>query len=198
MLTARIIYKGMLVSTLTGMVLFTFLENHNRTGWSSVIGFAGASVYLWFGLKRLGNPNSYKFSPADSDEEILCKALGKLGGSEASAAASKLPNNMLETTINVPGSIEALERSLGRYFADNGELIKSEMVSGTHEVKGVIGSGHMNLNPAVVTVRLEKFNGEIHVGITGSAKEGLVKQFAGEAAANRIKDFLLSKESTEE
>jgi hypothetical protein len=49
----------------------------------------------------------------------------------------------------------------------------------------------MNLNPAVVTVRMSSAaDGGTIVHIRGAAKEGLIKQHAGEKAAKRLEALL--------
>jgi hypothetical protein len=60
----------------------------------------------------------------------------------------------------------------------------------------VIGSGFMNMNPAVVTVEVVPTSDDLSkVSIRGVAKEGLIKQRAGEKAARRIGDLLLQSSS---
>jgi hypothetical protein len=58
-------------------------------------------------------------------------------------------------------------------------------------VRGVFGAGSMNLNPALVTVTIKDgAGGPTAVHIRGAAKEGLIKQRAGQKAAERIAEQL--------
>jgi hypothetical protein len=53
------------------------------------------------------------------------------------------------------------------------------------------GSGAMNLNHAVITVRMTAAaDGGTLLHIRGAAKEGLIKQHAGEKAARRLEVLL--------
>ena len=54
-------------------------------------------------------------------------------------------------------------------------------------VRGIVGSGAMNLNPTVITVTISAASaGGTAVHIRGAAKEGLIKQRAGHKAAERF------------
>jgi hypothetical protein len=54
-------------------------------------------------------------------------------------------------------------------------------------IRGVIGAGFINLNPAVVTVTMTvDGKDQTAVHIRGAAKEGLIKQHAGQKAAERL------------
>jgi hypothetical protein len=58
-------------------------------------------------------------------------------------------------------------------------------------VRGVFGAGAMNLNPAVLTVTMTAAaDGGTAMRIRGAAKEGLIKQRAGQKAAQRIAEQL--------
>ena len=75
--------------------------------------------------------------------------------------------------------------SIGRVAAQTGPG------DGKVLVCGVVGSGAMNLNPAVITVTLTSAtDGCTVVHIRGAAKEGLIKQRAGEKAAKRLESLL--------
>jgi len=58
-------------------------------------------------------------------------------------------------------------------------------------VRGIVGAGIWNLNPAVVTVTISAAdNGGTTAHIRGAAKEGLIKQRAGQTAAERLASML--------
>ena len=62
------------------------------------------------------------------------------------------------------------------------------------QVRGVIGAGFSDLNPTLVTISISKGEGyHTHVTIQGKAKEGLIKQHAGEKAAQRIAEQLAAQ-----
>ena len=92
----------------------------------------------------------------------------------------------LDKTVPVP---------LGEVFASVASMLESTgMVvartgpgDGQALVRAVVGSGAMNLNPAVITVSMTSAaDGSTILHIHGAAKEGLIKQHAGEKAAKRF------------
>lgn len=66
-------------------------------------------------------------------------------------------------------------------------MLDLEGASGTDDsqVVGLMGAGFFNLNPAVVTVTINAADGGSKLVVRGAAREGLIKQRAGEEAANR-------------
>jgi hypothetical protein len=150
----------------------------------------------------------------DDEDEILVAELGKLGAtggrkgaaladllglpsSEASAkggargakrAGRRLSKNIheIEITLAAPCDevfirVVSLLESLGRIVAQTGPE------DGKAIVRGVLGAGTMNRNPAVVTVTMSATDrNSTAVRIRGAAKEGLIKQHAGEKAAKRL------------
>jgi hypothetical protein len=72
-----------------------------------------------------------------------------------------------------------------------GRILDVQESLNSSEVKAMVGSGFLNLNPAVVSVTVEKsLSGQTHVSIRGTAKEGLIKQHSGEKAACRLAEQL--------
>ncbi|MGH3339270.1 MAG: hypothetical protein ACRDPL_10615, partial [Propionibacteriaceae bacterium] len=56
-----------------------------------------------------------------------------------------------------------------------------------HELRTVVGSGALNLNPAVVTLQLRATtSASTTIRVRGVAKEGLIRQRAGREAAERV------------
>ncbi len=120
---------------------------------------------------------------------------GKLGGWLGGQLSAKfLPNNVYEISLDVvtqPASVLSLATSV---LNAEGKLLGTEEISGTFEVKGLIGAGFLNMNPAIVTVLITAVsNYQTHVTIQGKAKEGLIKQHAGEKAAERIAQQLTAR-----
>lgn len=72
-------------------------------------------------------------------------------------------------------------------LAQNGKVLKSGLArDGSHIVRGVVGAGKWNMNPAVVTIKLTATGDTTHLRIRGVAREGVFKQRAGQQAAERI------------
>jgi hypothetical protein len=152
---------------------------------------------------------------ADDEDEILAAEIGKAGasggrigaaiggifglhsnsGANALGAATgarwagrRLPKNTDEIEMTLAVALDetfirvaSLLGSLGRVIAQAGPA------DGRGIVRGVIGAGAMNLNPAVVTVTMTSAGGATTtVRIRGAAKEGLIKQRSGEKAAQRV------------
>lgn len=68
-----------------------------------------------------------------------------------------------------------------------GALQKQDEQSSYPFLTAVIGSGMMNLNPAVVYFEiLEATDSQCEITLTGAAKEGLIKQHTAEKAVKRI------------
>lgn len=75
--------------------------------------------------------------------------------------------------------------SIGRVVAQTGPA------GSQAAVRAIVGAGVMNLNPAMLTVTMTgTADGRTTVHIRGAAKEGLIKQRAGEKAARRLADML--------
>jgi hypothetical protein len=133
---------------------------------------------------------------ADEDE-LLVSALGEIGhlvgvrrGPEF--AARRLRKNVLEVDLDVSMTPDAAARRAEKVLADAGTLVRSEpgAADASFELVGLIGAGFWNLNPAVVTVTIRASDYGSRIAVRGAAKEGLIKQRAGEAAAKRIADAL--------
>jgi hypothetical protein len=160
----------------------------------------------------------------DDEDEILAAELGKLGdaggrmgatvggmlglqgNSEANArggaagakwAGRRLRKNTdeIDMTLAIPLDetyvrVASLLGALGRVVAQVGPA------DGRGVVRGVLGAGAMNLNPAVVTVTMTSAGqGATTLCIRGAAKEGLIKQRAGEKAAQRVAAHLRKAET---
>jgi hypothetical protein len=65
-----------------------------------------------------------------------------------------------------------------------------DLGDGTVRVVGIVGAGVLDMNPTLVIVTItgvaSDASGHSHVAIRAVAKEGLIKQRAGEKAARRI------------
>jgi len=73
-----------------------------------------------------------------------------------------------------------------------GQIIENpERAGELPSISAIVGSGFLNLNPALVRVQVEPIAEDCtRISVHGVAKEGLIKQRAGEKAARRIVDLL--------
>jgi hypothetical protein len=138
------------------------------------------------------------------EEEILADRLGKLawrsgrrigGLSSASGgrlgaqlAARLLPADVHEIDVVLPlppDQALVLARSV---LASLGEPVdETRLADDKHELRGVVGSGVLNLNQAVVTLQLvTTTSASTTIRVRGVAKEGLIPQRAGRKAAERV------------
>jgi hypothetical protein len=138
------------------------------------------------------------------EEEILVDRLGRLawrtgrlidglssatgGRLGARLAARLLPENVHEIEFVLPlPPDEAL--ALARWvLASLGEPVDGTRVADNkYELRTVVGSGAVNLNPAVVTLQLVASTPiSTTIRVRGVAKEGLIPQRAGRKAAERV------------
>jgi hypothetical protein len=133
---------------------------------------------------------------ADEDELLISAhaELGSLVGVRHGPefAARRLRKNVLEMDLDVSMTPDAAAKRVEQVLADQGHVVRTQPVLGNsaREVVGVVGAGLWNLNPAVVTVTIRPSDYGSRLVVRGAAKEGLIKQRAGEAAAKRVADAL--------
>ena len=144
-----------------------------------------------------------------NDDEILAQELGnvgalggslgvghpgKLGGRIGGIVGAKLLSTQeYEITILVKATAAAVVSGLTDILATEGMVLSSEAGREAVEVKGLVYSGLLNMNPAILIAHLEQIGPDImSVSITGKAKEGLIKQHTAEKAVRRIVEAILS------
>jgi len=125
---------------------------------------------------------------SDDAEELLEDALARLGGKHGRAGgrfgarlgATLLPVRRHEEDIELLGLMpdDAL-RLAADVVAHHGDVLRAERTS----IRGVIGSGAMNMNPAVVDVHVHP-GGRIMV--EAAAKEGLIPQRTAAKAVRQV------------
>jgi hypothetical protein len=134
---------------------------------------------------------------APSADEILARELGKLATraskGEAGAGvvrwvARKMPTDACTLVMHFEVPAETVLRAAADLLQAEGRIQDpADTASDAPAVAAVIGSGFLGLNPALVTVEVIPEGGDrVVVNVTGVAKEGLIKQHAGEKAAKRI------------
>jgi hypothetical protein len=138
------------------------------------------------------------------EDEILVDRLGRLawrsgrliaglssasgGRAGARFAARLLPKDVheIELILALPPD-EALILT-GSVLASLGEPVdETRLADDKHELRAVVGSGALNLNPALVTLQLVATTStSTTFKVRGVAKEGLIRQQAGRKAAERV------------
>lgn len=122
------------------------------------------------------------------EDELLARALAGLGGKGAERGARRLRKDVLEVDLVVSMSPQAAEDRARQVISQHGSVLNLESIGedpGT-QVIGIVGSGIARLNPAVVTVTIRATEDGSQLVIRGAAKEGLIKQRAGEKAARLV------------
>jgi hypothetical protein len=128
------------------------------------------------------------------EDELLHAALARLGGGSPAgpfgATARRMRKNVCVIDIcvsrNPTDTAEWIKQILNGYILQetgSPEYSDSEIVA-------LVGAGHWNLNPTVLTVRIRASEEGSQLLIRGAAKEGLIKRKAGEAAAKRLASLL--------
>lgn len=116
---------------------------------------------------------------------------GALGGALGAGLTAKiLPTVDYQYCVTYKGPLDhAVRAAYGAIIASEGyrKMINTDAHFDLPVFSAIIGSGALNMNPAVVCVVVEgmdEANTNIH--ISGSAKEGLIKQRTAEKAVMRI------------
>ncbi|MCU7820775.1 hypothetical protein [Kitasatospora sp. DSM 101779] len=131
----------------------------------------------------------------DDEDEILAEAIGSIGGRGSRFVARRLPNNVHEITLHLPLSYERARARVSEVFDLQGRRIaprRSATAEERRALRVLTGGGAWNMNPVLVTAVLTAGEGEERTAVLlrAAAKEGLVRQRAGEKAAKRIADLL--------
>lgn len=144
---------------------------------------------------------------SQNDNDILAHSLSIYGkGSLQWLAATLLPNNVYQLSIDVATHHLRVIAIVTDILKNEGELLEVEnraeiLAPDAVKLKAVIGSGFLTMNPAVVTVCINQtlshqtLSHQTHITIQGVAKEGLIKQRAGEKAARFIAQRITESKS---
>jgi len=126
------------------------------------------------------------------EDALLVRAVGDVGGLAgarrgAEMGVRRLKKNVLEIDLALDMPPQAAADRARQVLSQQGKLLNINGDDGPATlVVGIVGAGVGNLNPAVVSVTIDKAENGSKLVIRGAAKEGLIKQRAGEAAAKRV------------
>lgn len=133
------------------------------------------------------------------EDELLVEALGAVGGRRrgrrgAEFAARRLKKNVCEISLTLPLAIEDAVERVYDVLAPEGRLsgaAQPEPTASQPTIRVITGGGSWGLNPVLVTVVLTRTEEKVtSVLLRAAAKEGLIKQRAGEKTARRVAGLL--------
>lgn len=152
---------------------------------------------------------AYATAVTDDEDLILAEALGALGAAGggsggllgAKFAARRLKKNVHEVELPLEGvpPAEAAARVAEVLLSLGAPVRRSraELPAGVRVVRALVGGGFGNMNPVLVTVTLTPMSAPTGPGpqctavrVRGAAKEGLIRQRAGEKTARRVAGLL--------
>jgi hypothetical protein len=132
---------------------------------------------------------------SDEEDDLLARAvagfgarMGRPAGRGAARAVRFLRKDVAELDVVVGMAPEAAMARAREVIGEQGEIVHPEGTGGAPggQVSGIVGSGAMNLNPAVVTVTVHPAPGGSRLAVRAAAMEGLIKQRAAAKAARRL------------
>ena len=125
-------------------------------------------------------------SAAPSEDELLERATGRPGPGGAKGAR-RLRKSIKEISLTVPMPPKQAVARTRQIIDDLGSVASQDRgAAGSLQVIGVVGAGARDMNPAVVTVTINRSGEGSSVVVRGAAKQGLIKQRAGQDAAKRV------------
>ena len=119
-------------------------------------------------------------------ERILAGEMGRLavGGRMMSP---RIPTVRFESIVDVRADPVAAATRFSEAIARLGRLLDGEPDGPGPTVIGVVGGGFLNLDPAVIQIKIAPMaEGRSRATLSGTAKEGMIKQRAGEKAVRRV------------
>jgi hypothetical protein len=122
---------------------------------------------------------------SDIYSSILIRELGKLGGFGARIAARFLPTVPYQVDIELSASLAEAQQAAASVLQKAGRT-DSELP----DYSIIMGSGHANLNPTIVTLSFAPSDSGTRISIRAVAKEGLVKQHAAQKSVERVVTML--------
>ncbi|MCX5583464.1 hypothetical protein ACFV0H_02150 [Streptomyces erythrochromogenes] len=138
----------------------------------------------------------------DDEDLILAQALGAVGATGggsggrrgAAFAARRLKKNVHEVELSLglsPSEAAARAADVLLRLGTPVRTAGAEPPAGARVVRALVGGGFGNMNPVLVTVTLTGAGPQATaVRVRGAAKEGLIKQRAGEKTARQVAELL--------
>ena len=122
-------------------------------------------------------------SPPDAAKDFALR--GGLRG--ASFAARHMKNDVFAATLELSVSPADATRIFVQELNNLGKTLTGDASRTYPVLRAVVMAGLMNMNPAVVEVEVVPLGvASCRITVTGTAKEGLIKQHAGEKAVRRV------------
>lgn len=116
----------------------------------------------------------------------------------AALAAKYLPTETHSVELEIQSEPQMLLTKIHAYLLSNGRVTESEELAASPlpSIAGVVGSGFMNKNPAIVQAEITEISDSgCKLLLSAAAKEGLIKQHTAEKAVKRLQDHLQSSDS---
>ena len=104
-----------------------------------------------------------------------------------------VPNRQFQRRVSVSGDPAQVLAKATSFFADKGRIADDHEASTSQypKVSGVVEAGFFNMNPTLVHIEVISVDdASCTLLLSGSAKEGLIKQQSAEKAVGRVADFL--------
>jgi hypothetical protein len=120
-------------------------------------------------------------------DDILAWEISKIGGFLSGWIARELPNDEFQVTQTITARPAEVVPVLCALLGEQGQPQQTLLPDNLFVVRAVVGSGSLNLNPTLVTAQVSPVeHNQSRVVVHGIAKEGLIKQRAGQKAAERM------------
>jgi len=129
-------------------------------------------------------------TPTSPDDLMLEREHGKIGGLGVQYSTRQLPSEGFELEMKRPESFRNVDSVASHIASVQGTLIGTLELDGGVEIKTTVGSGYMNMNPAIVSIFVTEQENGSSVVVKASAKEGLIKQNTSERAVKRIAEAI--------
>lgn len=128
-----------------------------------------------------------------NSDEILAKTLKRIGGAGAGWVAKLLPDNVFEMAVEVAAAADEIDAAIRHAIGEENILAEAEASTDGFRISAVVESGFGGLNPTLLSIHLKPQSERLTTAtIRGVAKEGLIKQRAGEQAVRALAEWLLA------
>ncbi len=113
---------------------------------------------------------------------------GRAGGGKGGAGGGRFTKaQTAETSVEVPHDPETARERARESITASGAVVEDPNAAGDGSVSGLVGSGALNMAPAMVRVGIDTASsGSSRVHVRATGKEALIKQRIGAKAADRI------------